>query len=99
MIERLRARPEWKFFGILMRADRTLAVAWWVVLMLRGLLPAVFTVAIGGLVGAVQRGDDLVAPLVLVGALFVPLQVLAPIHQAISCWTAPAWSRWALTRS
>ena len=24
MIERLRARPEWKFFGILVRADRTL---------------------------------------------------------------------------
>jgi ATP-binding cassette, subfamily B, bacterial len=37
MIERLRARPEWKFFGILVRADRTLAVAWWAVLVLRGL--------------------------------------------------------------
>ena len=29
MIERLRARNEWKFFGILPQADRTLAVAWW----------------------------------------------------------------------
>jgi hypothetical protein len=32
MIERLRARPEWKFFGILVRADRTLAVSWSAVL-------------------------------------------------------------------
>jgi len=94
MIERLRARPEWKFFGILVRADRTLAVAWWAVLVLRGLLPALFAIAIGGLVGAVQRGDDLVAPLVLVGALFVPLQVLAPIHQAIGANLGSRTAAW-----
>src|SRR5271157_731159 len=94
MIERLRARPEWKFFRILVRADRTLAVAWWAVLVLRGLLPALFAIAIGGLVGAVQRGDDLVAPLVLVGALFVPLQVLAPIHQAIGANLGSRTAAW-----
>src|SRR5271157_2803395 len=94
MIERLRARPECKFFGILVRADRTLAVTWWAVLVLRGLLPALFAVAIGGLVGAVQRGDDLVAPLVLVGTLFVPLQVLAPIHQAIGANLGSRTAAW-----
>ena len=57
MIERLRARNEWKFFGVLPKADRPLAVAWWVVLSLRGLLPALFAIAMGVLVGAVQRGD------------------------------------------
>ena len=50
-------RNDWKFFGVLPRADRALAVAWWVVLVLRGLLPAVFAIAIGMLVGAVQRGE------------------------------------------
>jgi len=40
MIDRLRARPEWKFFGVLLKADRALAIAWWAALGLRGLLPA-----------------------------------------------------------
>lgn len=38
----------------------------------------------GALVGAVQRGDTLTAPLIAVGVIFVTLQVLTPIHQAIS---------------
>ena len=45
MIERLRARDEWKFFGVLPQADRVLAIAWWTVLVLRGLLPASFAIA------------------------------------------------------
>ena len=32
-------------------------VRWWAVLLLHGVLPAVFAVAMGVLVGAVQRGD------------------------------------------
>src|SRR2546428_2696190 len=83
MIERLRARNEWKFAGILPQADRALALAWWMVLMLRGVLPALFAVAMGVLVGAVQRGEPLTAPLALVAAVFIPLQVLSPIHHAI----------------
>ncbi len=59
MIGRLAARNEWKFFGVLPKADRRLAILWWGVLVLRGVLPAGFAVAMGGLVGAVQRGDDL----------------------------------------
>jgi ABC-type multidrug transport system fused ATPase/permease subunit len=82
--ERLRRRPEWKFFAALPQADRTLALAWWSVLLLRGVFPAVFAVAMGALVGAVQRGEGLAAPLAVAGTVFVLLQVLAPIHQAIS---------------
>src|SRR3989441_10928588 len=83
MIERLRARNEWKFAGILPQADRALALAWWMVLVLRGVLPALFAVAMGVLVGAVQRGEPLTASLALVAAVFIPLQVLSPIHHAI----------------
>src|SRR5207244_54970 len=77
----LRARNEWKFAGVLLRADRALAVAWWTLLLVRGLLPALFAIAMGGLIGAVQRGggDALAAPLALVGVVFVLLQVLSPI--------------------
>src|SRR5437867_8715517 len=83
MLEGLLARDEWKFFGALRRSDRPLALAWWSVLLLRGLLPALFAIAMGALVGAVQRGGPLAAPLGVVGIVFVLLQVLSPLHQAI----------------
>jgi ABC-type multidrug transport system fused ATPase/permease subunit len=79
----LTERNEWKFFAVLPRADGLLAVAWWIVLVLRGVLPAVFAVAMGVLVGAVQQGQSLVTPLVLVGVVFFLLQILIPLHQAI----------------
>src|SRR6266516_326528 len=83
MLERLRASDEWKFFGVLRRADRPLAMGWWSVLLLRGLLPALFAIAMGALVGAVQRRDPLAAHLGGVGFVFVLLQVLSPLHHAI----------------
>jgi ATP-binding cassette, subfamily B, bacterial len=83
VMTRLRERSEWKLVRVLPQADRPLAVAWWLLLVLRGLLPAGFAVAMGALVGAVQRGEDLAAPLGVVGVVFVLLQVLSPIHHAV----------------
>jgi ATP-binding cassette, subfamily B, bacterial len=84
VFKRLRERAEWKFFAALPRADAPLALAWWAVLLLRGVLPAGFAVAMGMLIGAVQRRESLTTPLAVAGAVFVLLQVLAPIHQSIS---------------
>jgi ABC-type multidrug transport system fused ATPase/permease subunit len=97
-IERLRGSNEWKLVGVLPRADRGLAAAWWTLLLLRGALPAVFAVAMGALVGAVQRRADLAAPLVLVGAVFVLLQVLTPIHQAIGANLGSRLAAWLYDR-
>ena len=83
MMGRLRARNEWKFFSVLPRADRPLGIGWWLVLIMRGVLPAVFAIAMGLLVSAVQLGEPLAGPLALVGTVFVLLQILTPIHQAI----------------
>src|SRR4051812_46717439 len=94
MFERLRARKEWTFFGILTRADAGLGTAWWVVLVLRGVLPAVFAVAMGLLVGAVQQGSALAVPLTLVGIVFVLLQILTPLHQAISANLGDRTAAW-----
>jgi ABC-type multidrug transport system fused ATPase/permease subunit len=80
----LRARPEWQFFAVLPTADPALAAVWWLLLLVRGALPAVFAIAMGWLVGAVQHHDELVGPLVLMGTTFVLLQVLTPVHQAVS---------------
>jgi ATP-binding cassette, subfamily B, bacterial len=84
MLKRLRERNEWKFFAVLPQADGRLAVAWWFVLLLRGVLPAVFAIAMGLLVAAVQGGDSLIGPLALTGVVFVLLQVLGPIQTAVS---------------
>jgi len=98
VIGRWRARQEWIFFGVLPRADRPLAWLWWVVLILRGVLPAVFAIAMGTLVGAVQRGGSLAAPLALAGTVFVLLQILTPIHQAVSANLGDRAAAWLYDR-
>lgn len=90
MLERLRARQEWQFFRVLPQADRRLAIAWWSIIVLRGALPAAFAVAMGMLVGAVQRDQSLTTPLLVVGVVFVLLQVLNPILTAVSANLATA---------
>jgi ABC-type multidrug transport system fused ATPase/permease subunit len=79
----LRARNEWKFVQVLPQADHGLAMAWWALVAVRGLLPAVFAIAMGGLVAAVQQGANPWAPLTVVGLVFVLLQVSSPIHHAV----------------
>src|SRR5258708_7707437 len=91
-------RRAWPFFGVLPKAAPALAVAWWVVLVLRGVLPAVFAIATGVLVGAVQRSDRLGAPLAAAGAVFILLQVLSPIHQAISANLGDRTAAWLYDR-
>jgi len=94
----LRERKEWKLFAVLPKADRALAGAWWVVLVLRGILPALFGIAMGLLVAAVQQGTGLAAPLAFAGTVFVLLQVLTPIHQAVSTNLGDRTAAWLYDR-
>jgi ATP-binding cassette, subfamily B, bacterial len=98
VLQRLRARKEWKFFAVLPQADPGLAGAWWTVLLLRGVLPSAFAIAMGVLVGAVQQGHALVGPLAFAGAVFVLLQVLNPIHQAVSANLGDRTAAWLYDR-
>ena len=98
MLQRLRARKEWQFFAVLPQAGRRLATAWWAILWLRGVLPAAFAIAMGVLVGAVQHGHSLRVPLAWVGAIFVLLQVLSPIHQALSANLGDRLAAWLFDR-
>jgi len=97
-LQSLRARKEWQFFAVLPRADAGLTLAWWVVLIARGLLPALFAIAMGQLVTAVQRGASLSEPLTLVGVAFVLLQILAPLHQVISANLGDRTAAWLYDR-
>ena len=98
MLARLTERKEWKFFSILPKADRGLAAAWWTALLLRGILPAAFAIAMGVLVGAVQHGHPLAGPLAAAGAIFVLLQVLSPIHHAVSANLGDRAAAWLYDR-
>src|SRR5690242_16168141 len=69
VFRRLTERPEWKFFAALPNADPALAVVWWIVLLLRGVLPAAC-------------------------AVFVLLQVLTPVHQAVSANLGDRTAAW-----
>jgi ATP-binding cassette, subfamily B, bacterial len=84
MLQGLRQRKEWMFFAVLPRANGRLALAWWLVVVLHGVLPAVFAVAMGALIAAVQGGQALALPLAFTGVTFVLLQILTPLQTAVS---------------
>ena len=95
---RLRARKEWQFFAALPRADLPLALLWWAVVLLHGLLPAMFAVAMGALVSAVQHGGDIGRPLAVIGVVFVLLQVITPIQTAVSHSLGDRTAAWLYDR-
>src|SRR5262245_13175114 len=98
MLDRLRPRDGWKFFSVLPKAHLPLAASWWIVVLLRGVLPAGFALATGLLVSAVERGESLTFPLALAGTVFVLLQVLTPLHQAISANLGDRTAAWLYDR-
>jgi ABC-type multidrug transport system fused ATPase/permease subunit len=98
VLEKLCQRNEWKFFRVLPRASGGLAAAWWVAIVLRGVLPAAFAVATGVLISAAQHGGSLGGPLALVGGLFILLQVLGPVHHAISVSLGDCTAGWLYDR-
>lgn len=71
------------FFRTLFKAAPRLAVMWWFLLILSGLLPAVFAVATGSVINAIDQDRPLAASLIAVGFTFIAMQVVNPIHVAI----------------
>jgi ATP-binding cassette, subfamily B, bacterial len=98
MLDRLRARNESRLFAVLGKADPLLAGTWWLLLVLRGCLPAFFAIAMGLLVAAVQHGNSLGAALAIVGTVFVLIQILTPIHQAVSANLGDRTAAWLYDR-
>ena len=94
MLERFRSSETTTFFRVLYRASPGLATLWWALLLLRGTMPALLAVSTGVLVGAVRDGADLAAPLTFVSVVFVLVQVLAPVHQAVSAVLGAAAAEW-----
>ena len=94
VLKRLRARQEWQFFGVLPKADPALATVWWALLILNGAMPAVFAVAIGATVSAVQQAQSVAFSLALTGVVFVLMLILNPIQTAVSMNLGNKVSAW-----
>ena len=71
-----------------------MAAGWWTLLVLRGVLPAVFAVFTGVLVSAVQHKSDLAGPLTGVGVAFVLMQLLAPLQTSLSANLGDRTAAW-----
>ena len=97
-MNRIVSSNQFKFFSVLPRASPGLAVAWWLGLLLLGILPAAFAVAMGMLIGAVRTDQSLVAPLAFAGGTFILLQVLNPIHRAVSTNLGDRTAAWLYDR-
>ncbi len=93
-LRRLRVRQELQLAAAMERADRSMATRWWSLLALRGLLPAGFSIATGVLVGAIQHHGSLVVPLAVVAIVFTLLQVLGPLHSALSANLGDRTAAW-----
>jgi ATP-binding cassette subfamily B protein len=94
VLARLRERQELRLAAALWRADRPMAVGWWGLLAARGLLPACFAIATGLLVAAVERRSGLAPPLITVAVVFVLMQVLGPLHTALSANLGDRTAAW-----
>ena len=62
------------------------------------MLPAAFAISMGILVSAVQHGNSLFGPLAVAGVIFVLLQVLGPIHNALSSNLGDRTAAWLYDR-
>lgn len=83
-IGRLASRPEVRFFRALRTASPSLTRAWWILLVMRGMLPTVVSLSFGWLVNEVRFGRPLAGPLSLFGVSFTVLIMLHPLHQMVS---------------
>ncbi len=83
ILDDLRDRPATRFFATITRAVPGLAGAWWLLLMIRALVPPGLAIATGALVGRVQGGGSLAGPLTAFGVVFVLSQVSPPVHQVV----------------
>jgi hypothetical protein len=82
-IERFRTSPVRVFFVTLGRASPRLAGLWWALLLVGGVLPAVFVVSTGLVVSAVEGDGSMTLALTVAGLSFVGLQVMGPVHQTV----------------
>jgi len=84
VLQRVRKSAEYQFLTLLTRVDPVLGAGWWLLVFVRAVLPAAFAISMGSLITAVNDGQQVGASLYAVGALFIAMQTLPPVHAAIA---------------
>jgi len=80
---KIRDSPGWQFFAVMARVRPALAAGWWSLIGLRGVVPSLFSVAVGYTVAAVKAGRPLGGPLAVLAATFVIMLVLTPVLNGV----------------
>jgi ATP-binding cassette, subfamily B, bacterial len=91
---RLTASAEWRLLSSLRHGSPPLAATWWVLIAVRGFLPAAFAVAMGALIAAIGAGDALGPPLVALAVVFIALNTLGPVHSTIGAMLGSRAGAW-----
>ena len=93
-----RDRQEWHLASALHRAAPGLTWCWWLLLVLRGLLPALLAIGTGAVAGAVEGGHPLGGPLALAGTSLALMQIVPPVHQAVGANLGSRTANWLNAR-
>lgn len=72
-----------RFFRVLPSADSKLTATWWAFIILCGLMPALFSLAVGFMVAAVKAKTSLALPLAALAVSFILMQVLTPLLKQV----------------
>lgn len=99
LLHRLTGSAAWRLlFGVIWSADRRLAAAWWLLTVVRALLPPGLAVATGWLVGRISSGASPAAALITVGVLFAGQQILGPLQSQIAANLGDRTAAWLQDR-
>jgi ATP-binding cassette, subfamily B, bacterial len=81
---RFAARDDVRFFAALYRAAPGWASLWWLLTVVRSVVPSLVSVGLGWLLAAITDDRSLTGPLLVVGGSLSASLVLHPVHQLVS---------------
>mgnify|MGYP001791871136 CR=1 FL=1 len=84
LVSRVQKAAEYRFLGLLPKVDPVLGGVWWLFIVFRAALPALFAASMGVLVTTVNTHGPVGGPLWRLGVLFALMEVLPPINAAVS---------------
>jgi ABC-type multidrug transport system fused ATPase/permease subunit len=83
-----------QLFAIFWRADARLAFAWWLLITVGALLPAVMMVALGGVVDCLARAAPYQTAVAAFGAAFVAMNAVAALSDLVSASLGSRAAEW-----
>ncbi|MBP2471913.1 ABC-type multidrug transport system fused ATPase/permease subunit [Crossiella equi] len=94
--ERFRQRPVWQLFAAFWQAKPFLAVVFWALLLLGAVLPPLFAVLTGRVIGVLGEGTGAVLgpSLLALGGCFLLMQVLPHVEGAVSMGLGSRLADW-----